>query len=453
MAQGGNLTLRDRLGWSGGIFSWLGGAGKKPTGLFKGQEKRVTGTEGGTSVVSRKPVTVETALQVSAVFAAVRVISQAVAQVEKQVVVRKFDTKRGRFTHQPIPDDKLWRLLCERPNDWQTPFEFWEGQIIMACLSGNSYAFINNLYEGGDPVEVIPLPNRSVTVVQTENNTVEYDIHIGNDKTKRVSQRDILHIRGPSLGGVLAIDVLETAREVIGLSQAAETAHGETMNRRGRLDGIISADTELTAETVQEIRNQFMQNFGPGGIGGVAFLDRAAKFATITQTSNDMQLIEHRRHAIDEVGRAFGVYSQLLNQHSANSAYASVEQVFLAHLTNTIEPWLVRVEQAVKRDVIGFEGTRAKKQFVCSRESLIRGTVRDMAEYLKTLILMGVLTPNEARVMIGRNPLEEPGADRPMTQLNMRVGFEPSQQELAKSQPAPAAQSDQNGDPNGQSGV
>jgi HK97 family phage portal protein len=441
MAQGGNLTLRDRLGWTG-LFSWFNN-GKKPTGLFRGQDRQFNAAESaGTSSSSGKPVNVQTALQVSAVFAAVRIIAGGVAQVEKQVVVREYDSQRQRFTHRPIPDDRLWRLLCERPNDFQTPFEFWECMVMLAALCGNSYAFVNA--PSGLPLEIIPLMNDQITVVQKDDNTLAYRVKVSGGDTLDLTQRQVLHLRGPSLGGPLGLDVLETAREVIGISQSAEHAHSEIMNRRGRFDGIVSADTDLAETTIKSIREQFVSRFGPGGNGGVAFLDRAAKFSPITQTSTDLQLIEHRRHAIDEVGRAFGVFSQLLNQHSANSAYASVEQVFLAHLTHTLEPWLVRVEQAVKRDVIGFGGTADKKQFVCSRESLIRGTVRDMAEYLKTMILMGVLTPNEARVMIGRNPLEEPGADRPMTQLNMRVGFEPT---LAETQSVPAETPNQTSEP------
>lgn len=442
MAQGGNLTLRDRLGWSG-LFSWFQN-GKKPVGLFRGQPKQFNATEAaGSSISSGKPVTVQTALQVSAVFAAVRIIAGGVAQVDKQVVVKQYDDKRQRFTHRPIPDDRLWTLLCEKPNDWQTPFEFWEAMVMLAALCGNSYAFINA--PTGIPVEIIPLMNDQVTVIQTEDNTLKYLIRVSGGTDLTLDQRSVLHLRGPSLGGPLGLDVLETAREVIGISQSAEHAHAEIMNRRGRFDGAVTSDTDLTPDAIKSIREQFVERFGPGGNGGVAFLDRAAKFFPITQTSTDLQLIEHRRHAIDEVGRAFGVFSQLLNQHSANSAYASVEQVFLAHLVHTLEPWLVRVEQAVKRDVIGFASTAAKKYFVCSRESLMRGTIRDMAEYLKTMILMGVLTPNEARVIVGRNPLEEPGADRPMTQLNMRVGFEPT---LAETQKPPAATPDQTSEPN-----
>jgi HK97 family phage portal protein len=333
-----------------------------------------------------------------------------------------------------LPDDNLWEVLCERPNHWQTPFEFFEAMTILAVICGNSYAFVNS--PTGTVRELIPLMNDQVEVIVNARHEVTYRVAVSGGEPLLLRQEQVFHLKGPGLGGTLGLDVLNTVREVIGLSQSMEEVHAEAMRRRGRTDGIVAADGDLDQDTVNRIHANFVDRFGPGKEGGVAFLDRGAKYHAMTQSMKDMEMVEHRRHAVDEVGRAFGVYSQLLNQHSANSAYASVEQVFLAHLTNTVEPWLVRLEQAVKRDVIGRVGVQNKKRLYCVRDSLVPGTIKDKADYLNSLMLMGILTPNEARVMIGRNPLDENGADRPMTQLNMRIGYEPAEVEQPVVKPA-----------------
>lgn len=441
MSLGGNLTLRDKLGW--GFFRRLLNDGTRPVGLFEGADKTWSVTEpGGHSSTSAQNVNADTALQVSAVLAACRVISQAVAQVEKQVVIREFDEEKARFTHKIIPNDPLWKLLCEQPNHFQTPFEFYESITLLAVLCGNSYSYINT--PSGIPVELIPIMNDSIEVITTANKELKYKVSVSGGSPLYLNQNQVLHIRGPGMGGPIAIDILNIAREVLGLAQVTELAHGESMRRRGRLDGIVAAEGELDQTAATRIRDAFVQRFGAGGDGGVAFLDRGAKFHSVTQSASDMQLIEHRKHLVDEVGRVFGVYSQLLNQNSNNSAYASIEQVFMAHLTNTIEPWLVRVEQAIKRDVIGFASTRQKKRLRADRTSLVPSTMKDRAEYIQTISQNGLLTFNEGREMIGLNPSSEPGADRPTTQMNMKIGYE--NPEPAPVQAAPTTPGEPNVD-------
>lgn len=426
MAIGGNLTLRDQLGWK--FFGRVFNPGVRATGLFEGEDRAYRSTEGGgTSTASKSPITAETALQVAAVFAAVRVISQAVAQVDKQVVSREFDDKYNRFTHKPLPNDSLYQVLCERPNQWQTPFEFYETTVLLAVLCGNSYSFVNS--PTGTVRELIPLMNDQVEVIVSADHSVKYRLNVSGGEPLLLKQEQVFHLKGPGLGGALGMDVLNTVREVIGLSQSMEEVHAEAMRRRGRTDGIVSADGDLDQKAVDRIHANFVERFGPSGDGGVAFLDRGAKFSSMTQSLKDMEMVEHRRHLVDEVGRAFGVYSQLLNQHSSNSAYASIEQVFLAHLTNTVEPWLVRLEQAAKRDIIGHNGVQKKKHLSCDRESLVPATLKDKAEYLTSLQMHGDFTPNEVRGKLKMNPLNEPGADRPMTQLNMRIGYEQTEVE------------------------
>ena len=65
-------------------------------------------------------VSVETALQVSAVWACVRLISQAVASLPL-VVYRKTPTGR-----EVVTDHWFAKLMAGKPNQYQTRYEFWE---------------------------------------------------------------------------------------------------------------------------------------------------------------------------------------------------------------------------------------------------------------------------------------------------------------------------------------
>lgn len=421
MSNGGNLTMRDKLPWWRFVLF-----GRRPHGLFRNGEKRVTGAETTTARDINGEVVVlsdDQAFQVTAVLAAVRAISQAIAQTPKEVVYREFDERRDRFKYSRRPDHMLWHVLTENPNDWQTPFEFYECMTIAAVLRGNAFAFINK----ASPLrwELIPLPSDSVTVVTLPNNTVVYEVNVEGEGVRRMTRDMILHLKGPQIGASVGADILSYAAGAVGLARKAEESHTTIVARRGRVDGIASSEMPVEdPEVAATIRKSFAESFGPGGRGGVAFLDQNIKFARFSDSASDMQLIEHRKFQIDEIGRAFGVYSQILNQTPDSQSYGSAEQVYQAHTQHTVKPWAQRWGEAIKKSVIGFTGQYGKLWLRFDLSDLRLAGVKDESDYYRTLHTIGALTPNEVRAKLGFNPLSEKGADRPMTQMNMRPGYE-----------------------------
>jgi len=106
------------------IRSWFGGR--------QGSGTQITGPQGYGYSASVE-VTEETALQVSAVWACVRLLSQTVASLPL-VVYRKTDKGRE------LAPDHWFMGLMERPNQYQTKYEFWEHQVANLALHGNLYA-------------------------------------------------------------------------------------------------------------------------------------------------------------------------------------------------------------------------------------------------------------------------------------------------------------------------
>lgn len=425
MYNGGNFTLRDKYPWwtFGGLFQ------TSIFGLFKGEPKSQNTGGGGVSD-GENILDADTALKVTAVLAAVRAISQACAQVPKLVVEKNYDVDADRFSETKKPDSPYWRLLVERPNEWQTSFEFFEAMTIQACFRGNAFAYINDALPSQP--ELIPLPTQNVTLYQREDHTVFAKIRVEGAGERIIPYEKLLHLKGPSFGGLLGADIMDYAAGAIGLARTAEQSHRTVVKKRGRVDGIVSNDgVGIKKEDVDKLRASLRDTFGAGGAGGVAFLDGGATFHRIADTAVDQQLIEHRRFQVDEVGRAFGVNSQILNQSADSSSYGSAEQVYLAHKVHCLEPWFTRWEQAVKNTVIGYARKGSKNVYLrFDRSALDLATAKDRAEFIRTGHMTGTLTPNEARGMVGLNPLTEVGADRPLSQLNMRLGYEAPEQEV-----------------------
>ena len=135
------------------IRSWFGGRQTSGT--------QITGPTGYGYSVSVE-VTEETALQVSAVWACVRLLSQTVASLPL-VVYRKTD--KGR---ELAPDHWFAQLMAGKPNQYQTRYEFWEHQVANLALHGNLYA--KKTERAGRIVGLLPLNPLQVETVLIAGN-------------------------------------------------------------------------------------------------------------------------------------------------------------------------------------------------------------------------------------------------------------------------------------------
>jgi HK97 family phage portal protein len=126
------------------------------SGLFRSRDKPKNRIGGMSfffgSSAAGKVVNERSALQTSAVYACVRILSEAVAGLPLHVY--KYTSDGGK---ERIPAHPLYRLLHDEPNAEMTSFVFREVMMSHLLLYGNAYAQI--VRDGrGYPVALYPLP-------------------------------------------------------------------------------------------------------------------------------------------------------------------------------------------------------------------------------------------------------------------------------------------------------
>ena len=160
-----------------------------------------------------------------------------------------------------------------------------------------------------------------------------------------------------------------------------------------------------------------MENAGADNAGSVMLLDRNAKFMSQAMTGVDAQHLETRRNQIEEVCRFFRVLPIMIGYSDKAATYATAEQMFLAHVVHTLMPWYERIQQSAEVNLL----TRAERQgglYIKLQEAaLLRGAMKDTAEYLYRLTTAGIMERNEARSKLDLNPID--GLDDPLTPINM----------------------------------
>lgn len=352
------------------------------------------------------------AIDVTAVFCAARVIAEGLAQMPVRVVEIETD-RQGRERWQTRADHWAHELLALRPNSWQTSYEFREGMIFNAVLGQGALAIKNVV--AGRVVDLLPVPAGSWTIEQQADWSLRIRVdYAGRERAHQYfGIEDVFYIRGPSLDGYRGLPAIRQAREAIGLSIALERQQAKLAGNGGKPSGILSFGQRLSAETVAQLRETWQDRYGPDGDGGIAVLDGDAKFASMTMTSVDAQHLETRRMQIEEIARAFRVQPMMLMQQDKAATYASAEQFARMHVTHTLGPWIERFEQAAARDILGLApGLRVD----LDERNLLRGDFEAQGEYYTKALgaggQPGWMTVNEVRAELGLNPVADEWASR-----------------------------------------
>lgn len=386
------------------MLRWLRGGARK-TARFNVSDQESLAAWLGYSGAGQRSQTVEGAIGVTAVLCAARVIAEGLAQMPVRVVEERYAP--GAAMPQLIVRRDHWahRLLAERPNGWQTSYEFREGLVFCAVLAGGAVA-IKNFVPGLGVTELLPVPPGAWTVEQASDWSVQLRVSFANGTSGVFDQSQVLYLRGPSLDGVRALPAVRLARQAIGLSQALEEQQAMLAQNGGKPSGILSWPKEISEGTRRALRDTWAQRFGPGGQGGIAILDNDAKFTSMTMTSVDAQFLETRRLQIEEIARAFRVQPIMLMQADKAATFASAEQMFRNHVIHTLGPWIARFEDVATRDILGFEdGLRVD----LDERNLLRGDFKDQAEYYAKALGAGGtpawMTQDEVRAEVGLNPL------------------------------------------------
>jgi len=362
---------------------------------------------------SGQSVTVTNALKVATVLACVRVISEGVAQVPFKLLRRDGRNKLEVYDHP------LWDILHRKPNDVATSFGFRETLVIHAALTGNGYAFISRGM-GGKVLELINIEPGAVRVEFADTMGVRprYFITGRTGGSREFPAETILHIQGPSWNGLAGMDAIRQAREAIGLAIATEEAHARLHANGARAGGMLSVEGKLDDAQFKSLRKWIEDNYvGGDNAFRTMILDRSAKYVPMAMSGVDAQHLETRRYQVEEICRIFRVMPIMVCSNDKASTYAGAEQNFLAHVVHTLGPWFERIEQAIDCQLLTAAERRAGYYVKLEERGLLRGALKDTAEYLYKLAGIGIMTRNEAREMLDLNPLAD--LDEPLTPINL----------------------------------
>ncbi|WP_439145445.1 phage portal protein [Xenorhabdus bovienii] len=386
------------------LLNWMG----VPIGLLDGafwQEWNGISSSGQT-------VSADKALQLSTVWACVRLLSETVSTLPLKIYQSQDDGARELAKNHPV-----YPMLCNRPNLEMTPSRFMLMVVASLCLRGN--AFIEKKFIGNKLVSLIPLLPQNMNVKRLRNGDIEYTYadSTGENQGERriIPAKNMMHIRGFGIDGLSGLIPIKTGRDVIGAALSTDESAAKVFENGLQSSGFISANADLTGEQIDGIRQHVKTFTGSKNAGKMMVLPGDLKYHNITMNPEAAQLLQSRAYSVEEICRWFRVPPVMVGHSTKQSSWASsLEGMNMQFLTNTLRPLLVNIEQEISRCLLDSDSDYYAEFNV---EGLLRADSAGRASYYATALQNAWMSRNEVRRKENLPPIE--GGDTFTVQLNL----------------------------------
>ncbi|MDD3194110.1 MAG: phage portal protein [Oscillospiraceae bacterium] len=396
------------------ILSRFGKARDKPTDYYTGSD--YTFLFGPTT--SGKSVNEFTAMQTTAVYSCVRILSEAIASLPLHVYRYKGAGKERVFDHP------LYHILHDEPNSEMTSFVFRETLMSHLLIWGNAYAQI--IRDGaGRVVALYPLLPNKMTVYRDKNGEIYYAYTRSSDEnpnfkeygTVMLRREDVLHIPGLGFDGLMGYSPIAMARNAVGMTIACEE-YGASFFANGANPGGVLEHPGILKDPakVRDSWNSVYQ--GSGNAHRIAVLEEGMKYQQIGIPPEEAQFLETRKFQINEIARLYRIPPHMVGDLE-KSSFSNIEQQSLEFVKYTLDPWVIRWEQALARSLLLPE---EKKQYFIKLnvDGLLRGDYQSRMTGYATARQNGWMSANDIREMEDLNPIApEEGGDLYLINGNM----------------------------------
>lgn len=382
-------------------------------GIFKARDKpknalggsRYSFFFGNTS--AGKAVNEHTAMQMTAVYSCVRILSETLAGLPLHVY--KYNDSGGKEKYLKHP---LYKLLHDEPNPEMTSFAFRETLMSHLLLWGNAYVQIIRNAKG-EVISLYPLMPNKMTVDRDANGRLFYLYQrsledgpsLGKDNQVYLAPTDVLHIPGLGFDGLVGYSPIAMAKNAVGLAIATEEYGAKFFANGAAPGGVLEhPGTIKDPQKVKESWNAAYQ--GSANSHRVAVLEEGMKYQPIGISPEQAQFLETRKFQINEIARIFRVPPHMLADLE-KSSFSNIEQKSLEFVKYTLDPWVVRWEQSMCRALLS-DSEKPTVFIKFNVDGLLRGDYESRMSGYATARQNGWMSANDIRELenLDRIPAE-----------------------------------------------
>ncbi len=347
---------------------------------------------------SKKIVSEETSMQVSAYY---RGITYLATQVAKLPFVVKD------YKNAVLHNDQITKLINLAPNSEQSSFHFKLAMMYNAVNHGNSFAEIER-DTLGRAKNLWIIPTEWVDVLRAPSGDLVYRVNAESGNTIHLKSQDVFHIKNfHTKDGIIGFGLIPYAATILGISLASDEMAAGLFANGGIPSGVLTTPGALSDEAYARLKIDWDKKRSGENANSVAILEEGAKYESTIIPPDNLQFLETRQFNVLEIARFLGLPpSKLFDIQKAS--YASLEQSNLEVATDTLDAWCKSWESEVDIKLLNYQYGGRKSEM--DLYEVFRGDMSARSNYFTKMMQSAALTPNEIRNKEGLAPYE--GGDR-----------------------------------------
>lgn len=347
------------------------------------------------------PVTIQSALQIPAVWECVNKITRSMSCLPidvLEVIDRDGNTRRDE-------SGRLYRLLNVSPNASQTPADFLKRITVDYLTEGNAFIRMERA-RGADYIAALtPLPPGQVRVENTADG-VRYIYLSETGEQITYTPADIMHWKGIG-NNTVGMSMIHFAGTSLTEAASAQNASIDLFRNKGKMNGILSSESPILNKTQMRDFISAFQEMKNADLG-VPLLPQGFKFQQLGLSPVDTQLLQTREFIVREFARWFGIPYGLLTGEA--SELVDLSNYFYE---TVIMPMCTELEQVLTRGLIKNDKIRLKFRTSVLKRMSDTTKIQMQTSYAQN----GLRTRNELRREDGLERMD--GADQLTAQNNL----------------------------------
>ncbi len=354
-------------------------------------------------------LTNQTALTISTVFAAMSAISEDIAKLP--IDVSQVDGEK----RIQLNDHPLNLLLNRQPNPLTNAMTLRETLTGHALGWGNGYAEIQR-DTGGKAIALWMLRPDMVQIKRLDNGSLLYEFRNKKGGTIKILGEDVFHIHGLGFDGIQGYNVIQMARETLGLAKATEVFGGTFFGNGCNQSAVLRHPNNLIAPAQDRLREQIQKHHnGVTNAHKLLILEEGMELAGNTIPPDDSQFLQTREFSVVEICRWFRI-PPIKVQDLSRSTFNNIEQQNINYVTDSLTGWLTRWESEIWSKLLTPLDKSMGVSVKHNVNALLRGDIKSRGIFYKTMWSLGAFSTNEIRSLEDMNPVD--GGDKHFVPLN-----------------------------------
>lgn len=388
----------------------------------------------GGQTLSGVRVSPESAMALSAYYASLRNLSEDIGKVPLKVQRKRADGGKSDATDHPV-----YRLLHDAPNPSHTSITFREMMMHWAMGWGNAYAEIITGSDGNH-VALWPIHPSAVTPIRAKNSSIDYIIRRQDKEPAILLSRQMLHIRG--LGDdLVGYSVARLGSESLGRAMATQKYSSAFYGNGMRIGGVVQNAGRLKTEAYERLRDSIAERHqGVENAHKPLILEDGSTWTASSIAPEEAQMLETIKFTVTDVARWFRMPPHKI-QDLERATFSNIEQQSIEYVTDTLMPWMVRIEQEIKRKLFANEPDMFAEHVV---NALLRGDSAARGAFYTTQLRNGGMVVNDILRSENFNPIGPAGEQRfvtadmvPLEQIGQEEEPPPSPEPFGNVPPQP----------------